>query len=99
MEFPAIEPPKTIKDKHQVSREFDNKNKELQHNRYWIQLYKKEKINIITIIFGYDFWRKASLMVLTAIGPSTRSRGTFGKTTDPSEIAYTSTSEQSIPPR
>lgn len=38
-------------------------------------------------------------MVLTAIGPSTLNRGTFGKTTDPSEIAYTSTSEQSTPLR
>lgn len=35
-------------------------------------------------------------MVLTATGPSTLSNGTFGKTTDPSETAYTSTSEQSI---
>lgn len=42
---------------------------------------------------------KTSLMVLTAIGPSILSNGTFGKTTDPSETEYTSTSEQSIPLR
>jgi len=37
--------------------------------------------------------------VLTAIGPSTLIRGTLGKTTVPSGIAYTSTSEQSTPLR
>jgi len=37
--------------------------------------------------------------VLTAIGPSTLIRGTLGKTTVPSGIAYTSTSEQSTPRR
>jgi hypothetical protein len=42
---------------------------------------------------------KASFMVLTAIGPSILSNGTFGKTTDPSVAEYTSTSEQSIPLR
>jgi len=33
--------------------------------------------------------------VLTATGPSTLIKGTFGKTTDPSGMEYTSTSEQS----
>jgi len=37
-----------------------------------------------------------SKYVLTAIGPSILSMGTIGKTTDPSGIAYTSTSKQSI---
>lgn len=40
-----------------------------------------------------------NLQVLTAIGPSILNRGTLGKTTVPSGIAYTSTSEQSIPLR
>lgn len=44
-------------------------------------------------------WKRTSLMILTAIDPSTLSRGIFGKTTVPSGIAYTSTSEQSIPLR
>lgn len=59
----------------------------------------QERLNKHKITFGYSMWRKASLVVLTAIGPSTRSRGTFGKTTDPSVIACTSTSEQLIPLR
>jgi hypothetical protein len=42
---------------------------------------------------------KNSLMVLTAIGPSILSRGTLGKTTEPSAMEYTSTSEQSNPLR
>ena len=33
---------------------------------------------------------------LTATGPSTLIKGTFGKTTEPSGMEYTSTSEQSI---
>jgi hypothetical protein len=32
---------------------------------------------------------------LTATGPSTLIKGTFGKTTEPSGMEYTSTSEQS----
>ena len=36
---------------------------------------------------------------LTATGPSTLIKGTFGKTTEPSGMEYTSTSEQSTPLR
>jgi hypothetical protein len=45
--------------------------------------------------YGKHVTTTGEVFVLTATGPSTLIKGTFGKTTDPSGMEYTSTSEQS----